>query len=169
MNYSPGILSKVLKKLVNQSRPPDREMRDDSWLSVEPSDGGMPSSHAMSLGFIGMFAWFALNALPLVQLSLIAYTAVCLIYRVHAKLHTWNQVTVGLVVGCCNGAAWWHLCHGTMFHLERFNMLTWVSDHLLVNGLLPWHFLVVPAALGLLVVGSFERRISRWMKSPKHD
>jgi membrane-associated phospholipid phosphatase len=137
-------------------------MEDDSWLSVEPSDGGMPSSHAMSLGFIGTFASLALPAL--IGPSF-AYVIVSLVYRVRSKLHTPQQVAVGLTLGTFNGFVWWRLCHGTMF--ASIHIMNELSDRLLVDGLLPWPYLAIPAVLGLAVVGSFERRISRWIKNSK--
>eukprot|EP00429_Kryptoperidinium_foliaceum_P011195 CAMPEP_0176002642 /NCGR_PEP_ID=MMETSP0120_2-20121206/754_1 /TAXON_ID=160619 /ORGANISM="Kryptoperidinium foliaceum, Strain CCMP 1326" /LENGTH=144 /DNA_ID=CAMNT_0017335241 /DNA_START=235 /DNA_END=669 /DNA_ORIENTATION=- len=51
-SISNGILSKILKKMLKQERPPDL---DESAMEIRPSDNGMPSSHAMSLGFIGTF------------------------------------------------------------------------------------------------------------------
>lgn len=159
-----GILSKVLKKLVNQSRPEDCQMKDDSWLSVEPSDGGMPSSHAMSLGFIGTFTSLCL---PQLTMPILLYVIVSLVYRIHSKLHTTQQVGVGLLVGTLNGYVWWRLCHGTL--VQSVHVMNLVSHHLLVDGLLPWPFLAVPATLGLIVVGSFERRLSRWLQKPKES
>jgi membrane-associated phospholipid phosphatase len=139
-------------------------MQDDSWLSVEPSDGGMPSSHAMSLGFIGTFTCLCL---PQLLWPVLAYVAVSLVYRVHSKLHTSQQVIVGLLAGTCNGYAWWRLCHGTL--IPNLNVLNLVSKQFLVNGVLPWPYLTVPATLGLAVVGSFERRISRWLEKAKES
>jgi membrane-associated phospholipid phosphatase len=137
-------------------------MEDDSWLSVEPSDGGMPSSHAMSLGFIGTFTSLAL---PLLVGPVSAYVIVSLVYRVRSNLHTPQQVAIGLSLGTLNGYVWWRLCHGTLF--ESIHLMNEVSDRLLVDGQLPWPYLAIPAALGLAVVGSFERRISRWIKRSK--
>jgi membrane-associated phospholipid phosphatase len=137
-------------------------MEDDSWLSVEPSDGGMPSSHAMSLGFIGTFTSLAL---PLLTWPILAYVTVSLVYRVRSNLHTPQQVAVGLSVGTINGYVWWRLCHGTLF--SSLHLMSVVSDRLLVDGQLPWPYVAIPAALGLAVVGSFERRISRWINRSK--
>jgi hypothetical protein len=84
---------------------------------------------------------------------------------VHSKLHTSQQVIAGLFAGTCNGFLWWRLCHGKL--IPGLNVLNLVSQHFLVNGVLPWPYLIIPAALGLAVVGSFERRIGRWLKKAK--
>lgn len=158
--FPSGILSKVLKKLLNQSRPPELET---SKLELIPSDGGMPSSHAMSLGFIGIFT--ALNLPSAARIPLVLYVAVSLYYRVKiVKLHTWEQIVVGLIAGTFNGVMWYKLCTGE----GDINIMNWVSSHLLdEGGILPLPYLVVPAAMGLIVVGSVERRIGRWLKNKK--
>ena len=156
---SNGILSKILKKLLNQERP---STVDINLVKEKPSDKGMPSSHAMSLGFIGTFTGLAL---PYLQLPLLMYVAISLYYRVHTQLHTREQVAVGLIVGVLNGAMWWTLCNGSNPLLPSVNVMDWVSNTILNDqGLLPVRLLVVPAAVGLIVVGSFERRISKWLK-----
>ena len=155
-SVSNGILSKVLKRILNQSRPAELHESDD--VIDKPGDNGMPSSHAMSLGFICTFT--ALNA-PWAQAPLAFYSIASLIYRVQVKLHTWEQVVVGLVVGSTNGYAWWHLTVGD----NPFGICVgdWISAHLLdaTTGLLPYHMLAVPLVIGGLTVGSFERRIGR--------
>lgn len=153
-----GILSKILKRVLNQRRPPELET---ATLDLKPSDGGMPSSHAMSLGFIGTFTGLTL---PSVVIWLLLYVALSLVYRVQVNLHTWEQIAVGLLVGTFNGAIWWHLCNGQ--NPWDINIMDLVSEHLLdETGVLPWPMLVVPAFVGLVVVGSFERRISRWIRN----
>ena len=102
-----GISSKVLKKILNQDRPSGFE--NDSSVKVKPSDKGMPSSHAMSLGFIGMYTAIALCSGILLSAgigaqiatcsALIIYVALSLIYRVKSQLHTTDQVIVGLCFG----------------------------------------------------------------------
>ena len=47
-----AVLGKVLKRILNQERPSELDTVD---MKLKPSDKGMPSSHAMSLGFIGTF------------------------------------------------------------------------------------------------------------------
>lgn len=130
-------------------------------MPLKPSDGGMPSSHAMSLGFI---ATFTALQLPSTMIPLVLYTAVSLVYRVQAKLHTWEQIAVGLVVGASTGFSWWHLVTGE--NPWGVHIMTLMADTVLdENGRLPWPALAVPALVGAAVVGSFERRISRWLKS----
>jgi hypothetical protein len=152
-----GIASKVLKKIIGASRPPELATKA---MKLKPSDGGMPSSHAMSLGFIGTFTSLCL---PFSRAPLVLYVLVSLIYRVQANLHTWQQIAVGLVVGSCNGVFWWNLCVGE--NPWRINLLAWTTSHILnEQGLLAWPLLAIPALLGLVVVGSFERRLSHWLK-----
>jgi dolichyldiphosphatase len=148
---SNGILSKVLKKLLNQKRPSDISV----IVKEQPSDNGMPSSHAMSLGFIGMFTGLTL---PQTHIPILCYVAISLYYRVQTQLHTKEQVAVGLMVGMMNGAIWRYLCSNSV--------MDWVSNTLLNSEkLLPYPLLVVPAVVGVIVVGSFERRIKKWIKS----
>eukprot|EP00957_Ditylum_brightwellii_P068003 5162984-Ditylum_brightwellii.AAC.1 len=59
---SNGIMSKVLKRVLNQDRPEELQLATE--IKLKPSDKGMPSSHAMSLGFIG-----TVTALSLPNLS----------------------------------------------------------------------------------------------------
>lgn len=156
---SNGILSKVLKKLLNQERPAEIS----NTVKDKPSDKGMPSSHAMSLGFIGTFTALAV---PQIQVPILLYVTSSLYYRIDTKLHTKEQVAVGLAVGILNGALWRSLCSGTNPLFPSLNVMEWVSTTLLnEQGLLPVPLLVVPAVVGLAVVGSFERRISKWLKS----
>lgn len=148
---SNGILSKVLKRLLNQGRPSEISL----VVKEMPSDNGMPSSHAMSLGFIGMFTGLTL---PQTQIPILLYVAISLYYRIHTQLHTKEQVAVGLIAGMMNGAVWQYLCSSTV--------MDWVSSTILNNeGLLPYPLLAVPALVGAIVVGSFERRIKKWIKS----
>jgi membrane-associated phospholipid phosphatase len=153
-----GILSKVLKKLLNQERPAEIS----ETVKDKPSDKGMPSSHAMSLGFIGTFTAMTL---PQTLLPILIYVAVSLYYRIHTQLHTKEQIAVGLGVGVLNGALWRSLCSGTNPLFPSVNVMEWVSSTFLnEHGLLPIPLLVIPAVVGLAVVGSFERRISKWIK-----
>jgi hypothetical protein len=156
-----GILSKILKKLLNQSRP---QALSSTEMKLKPSDGGMPSSHAMSLGFIATFTTISLIPVASVwQLGLLwMYVAVSLAYRVQVNLHTWQQVVVGLITGASNG--WmWH---------TGFNdgVMDWVATYFLnVDGVLPLPLLILPALIGAVIVGSFERRISAFLKSSKKE
>jgi membrane-associated phospholipid phosphatase len=153
-----GILSKVLKKLLKQERPAELNAAE---LELAPSDNGMPSSHAMSLGFIGTFT--ALQ-LPWTAPILLVYVIISLIYRVQTNLHTVEQILVGVTVGSMNGYLWRTLCLGT--NPLDINFVNWVSANFLnEQGLLPWYGLAIPALVGAAVVGSVERRISRFLKN----
>jgi len=146
-----GILSKILKRVLKQSRPPELETIQ---RKIQPSDGGMPSSHGMSLGFLSIFTALCL---PWTRLLLVPYVSTSLWYRVESKLHTWLQILAGWVLGTINGILWYKFCQD--------QVQSWVSNVLLNDqGVLPWPLLAVPALLGLAVVGSFERRISYWHK-----
>jgi membrane-associated phospholipid phosphatase len=159
---SNGILSKVAKKVLKQARPANL---DAASLDLVPSDNGMPSSHAMSLGFIGVFA--ALH-LPWTTIPLFLYCLVSLVYRVKINLHSLDQVLVGVTLGSINGYTWRALSHGT--NPFNINIMDWVSMHFLnENGLLPWYGLAIPALLGAAVVGSFERRLSWFLKKRSQD
>jgi membrane-associated phospholipid phosphatase len=185
---SNGILSKVLKKVLKQARPEElgtsTTTSTTTYMKLKPSDNGMPSSHAMSLGFIGTFAALYLlpwNSLPL----LLGYIVLSLIYRVEHKLHTLPQVLVGVSVGSLNGYLWSLLCHGITltFPLSMplalplpfvenipttINVMDWVTMHLLnEQELLPLWGLAVPALLGVVIVGSVERRISQFLKQQR--
>jgi len=183
-SVSNGVLSKVFKKLLNQSRPQALQLRE---MKLKPSDGGMPSSHAMSLGFIATFTTTALLALldnsyttatshttissssPTIFIMTITaatlmwlYVAVSLAYRVQAHLHTWQQVAAGLIVGASNGALWWNV-----FQAPTQEWL--LSAHVVPasTGVLPWPALAIPALVGAVVVGSLERRVSEWLQTAK--
>ena len=123
---------------------------------------GMPSSHAMSLGFICTFT--ALQ-IPWTTIPLLLYVLVSLNYRINTKLHTLDQIIVGLVLGTFNSYFWRSLCFGTNPFLD-VNVMNWVTKSFLNDfGQLPIAALAVPAIIGALVVGSVERRISRFLQS----
>jgi len=87
-----AIAAKVLKRIIRQERPDNNKKNDK----------GMPSSHSMSLGFIGTFAylgWGRINRHPLVAPAALAYITMSLYYRVQSKLHTKEQVFVGVTFG----------------------------------------------------------------------
>ncbi|GKY92888.1 hypothetical protein MPSEU_000257900 [Mayamaea pseudoterrestris] len=157
-----GILSKVLKKAIGESRPPELETLE---MSVKPSDGGMPSSHAMSLGFIGIFTALCL---PWTRPLIAIYILVSLYYRVAVNLHTVEQIVVGLVLGTAHGTMWYQFCQGaTVFGVTPKAIVA--SQLLDEQGILPWPALVVPMIVGAAVVGSFERRITQWLRETKQD
>ena len=155
---SNGILSKVLKKVLNQERPAEL---DETQLDLPPSDNGMPSSHAMSLGFICTFT--ALQ-LPWTALPLLLYVITSLVYRVQTNLHSTEQILVGITIGTLNGYIWKSLCFGS--NIWNINVMEWVTANLLnAQGVLPVYAMAVPALVGAAVVGSIERRISRFFKN----
>jgi len=162
---SNGIMSKVLKRVLNQDRPEELQLATE--IKLKPSDKGMPSSHAMSLGFIG-----TVTALSLPNLSVIIalYVIISLYFRVKTNLHSTEQVFVGLVLGVTNAVCWKNLMTGSFPLAPSMNIIDMVEANLLpVNGVLPLPYLMIPAAVGAAVVGSFERRISQWLKKSKSD
>lgn len=183
---SNGILSKLLKKLIQEERPTMEEYKrsSDSGGILEPpppSDNGMPSSHAMSLGFIGTFTGFLLlDYHPYSSVALVLYASISLWYRIISKLHTWEQIAVGLTVGTANAVVWRCLCFGTtqpftattatMTQDLPINVMELVTNNLLNDqGILPWYGLAIPALLGAVIVGSVERRIGRFLKLKKEE
>eukprot|EP00568_Trieres_chinensis_P007604 CAMPEP_0183295452 /NCGR_PEP_ID=MMETSP0160_2-20130417/3402_1 /TAXON_ID=2839 ORGANISM="Odontella Sinensis, Strain Grunow 1884" /NCGR_SAMPLE_ID=MMETSP0160_2 /ASSEMBLY_ACC=CAM_ASM_000250 /LENGTH=222 /DNA_ID=CAMNT_0025456939 /DNA_START=315 /DNA_END=983 /DNA_ORIENTATION=+ len=160
---SNGILGKVLKRVLNQERPEELDSNED--IKLKPNDKGMPSSHAMSLGFI---CTFTALGLPKTAVPLAFYVLISLYYRVKANLHTFEQVLVGLIVGVSNGFLWRDLVLGTSSFLPSVHIIEWVSNHLLPeSGVLPAPLLIIPGMIGAAIVGSFERRISRLLASMK--
>ena len=156
-----GILSKVLKKVLNQDRP----IPSTTGVVEQPTDKGMPSSHAMSLGFIGTFTALTIHW---TGVPIVLYGATSLYYRVQTKLHTKEQVAVGLIIGIINGALWRTLVDGSNPILPHINIMAFVTENILdQHGTLPIPYLVVPAIVGALVVGSFERKVFKWIQKMK--
>ncbi|CAB9526225.1 PAP2 superfamily [Seminavis robusta] len=158
-----AVLGKILKRILNQERPQELDTVD---MKLKPSDKGMPSSHAMSLGFIGTFTGLVVP-IPGIQIPILIYSLISLWYRIDTKLHTWQQIAVGFVVGTTNGVIWKLLCDGNS-NPWNINLLDVVRQNLLnEQGVLPMVYLAVPALVGLIVVGSVERRLSGWIKQLK--
>jgi membrane-associated phospholipid phosphatase len=171
-----AVFGKVLKKILNIERPDIAAVDGDSDDAAvapkidvidsidRPSDNGMPSSHAMSLGFI---CTFVALLLPTTTIPLLAYASISLIYRVKVNLHSVDQIAVGAVLGTVDGALWWQLCSTNGWFFHGFNLVDWVSASGVMNeyGLLPWYFLAVPALIGAAVVGSVERRLGKYLRS----
>jgi hypothetical protein len=165
-----AVLGKVAKKMLNHERP--AELRNNDRVKLKPSDGGMPSSHAMSLAFIGTsIVWGVVPAecRAVAGLSVATYSAIALRYRVRDHLHTVEQVVVGLVLGATNALAWLKFGVGdggdarpVLLYVQR----NWVSAE---TGLFPYSALVIPVIVGIIVVGSFERRISLWIEENKKE
>lgn len=171
-----AILSKIVKKIVNQNRP--SELQTNGNVKLKPSDGGMPSSHAMSLGFIMTSIIIINGVLPTnnynlragVGLLMSIYTTIALRYRIRDHYHNTEQVVVGLVLGVMNAIAWYKFAMvgnsndntgGTVLSYVQQN---WISTE---TGLFPCIALIIPIIVGMVVVGSFERRISLWMTNNK--
>ena len=69
-----------------------------------------------------------------------------------------------------NGALWRDMSLGTSSLFPSANIMGWTSDNLLPeSGQLSTVFLLIPAAVGAAVVGSFERRITLWLKDKKAE
>jgi len=154
-----AIASKILKRVLNQDRPAELDQETD--IKIKPDDKGMPSSHATSLGFI---CTFTALGLPYLTIPLLLYVITSLYYRVKINLHTKEQVYVGLVLGTTNGLLWNSLTVGSCIFLPSINLVDIVNETVLPkNGVLPVQYLFIPALVGLAIVGSFERRIKRWV------
>ena len=164
-----GISSKVLKKVFNVKRPEGYEGK-----GIKSSDGGMPSSRAMNLGFIGTYCIIQAFSLlgngieaMVISLGLVLYAFVSLFYRVQCKLHTFDQIIAGLVCGVSNSFMWHSLAFGKNLILPGVNIIKFVSALLPESGIMPVQYLLVPVLVGAAVVGSLERRLSAWLQSKK--
>ena len=171
---SNAIFGKVLKKILKIERPEvalaENDQKDNNDVFVvpkidQPSDNGMPSSHAMSLGFICSFVALLL---PITTIPLMAYAATSLIYRVRVNLHTVDQIAVGAILGTFDGAVWWNLCTNGF---RGFNVVELVSSSGMINesGQLHWYLLSLPLLVGAAVVGSVERRLGKYFRSGDSD
>lgn len=173
-----AVLGKVLKRILNQERPRLDDNDDDDDGRQRPTDKGMPSSHAMSLGFI---CTLTALTIPYTALPLVAFVVASLYYRVQTKLHTVEQVTVGLALGSTNGYLWRRLLATTgdspppWWWPSSVNVMDVVSNTLVSlgsgteDGILPVKYLVVPALVGLVVVGSFERNLGQFLDPTKYN
>lgn len=172
-----AILSKIVKKIVNQNRPSELYQTNSSNVKLKPSDGGMPSSHAMSLGFIITSILIVDNVLPInkhylragVGLLMSLYTTIALQYRIRDHYHTIEQVAVGLVFGVMNAIAWFKFAMVGLNNTGVGPVLSYVQQNWITTetGLLPYIALIIPIIVGMVVVGSFERQISLWMTNNK--
>jgi len=165
-----AIASKVAKKVLNHERP--AELQDSDKIKLKPSDGGMPSSHAMSLSFIGTSILGGIIPVEYRLVSsivMIIYATIALRYRVRDHLHTVNQVAVGVVLGLINALAWLKFAVGSSDNVRAvlsYVQHNWVSAE---TGLFPYSALSIPIVVGILVVGSFERRIVLWVKNKSKE
>jgi len=174
-----AMFGKILKRILNIQRPtpiPNGENEEEKFffmkVPIRPSDNGMPSSHAMSLGFICTFVAFLI---PKTALPLLIYAVISMIYRVRATLHSVDQIIVGAILGIFDGLIWYRLCCVDGFSFGGLGLgiggeatiIEIVSSSGIMNeqtGLLPWYLLVVPALVGAAVVGSLERRLGEYFK-----
>ncbi|OEU16936.1 hypothetical protein FRACYDRAFT_208572 [Fragilariopsis cylindrus CCMP1102] len=161
-----AIFGKMLKRILKHDRPTTTTttMAIQQKQPSRPSDNGMPSSHAMSLGFI--FTFVAL-LIPNMTLPLLTYAVISLIYRIRVSLHSLDQIIVGSILGIFDGSIWWYLCQkSTTSSSSTFNIVDLISSSGIMNehGLLPWYLLVVPALIGAAVVGSVERRLGMYFQ-----
>ena len=163
-SISNAIFGKVLKKILKIERP-DVALSEDVPEIDQPSDNGMPSSHAMSLGFI---CTFVALLLPNTTIPLAVYSAISLIYRVRVNLHTVDQIAVGAILGTFDGAAWWYLCTQGF---RGFNVVEMITATGIINesGQLHWYLLAFPLLVGAAVVGSVERRLGKYFGSSKDE
>lgn len=144
-----ALLSKVLKRLINISRP----------VGARLSDPGMPSSHAQSLFFFaaylasGVAGWQTLPS-PMLRagaaVGLVLLATGLTLLRVRAGLHTPLQVGVGAVIGAVNGAAMWVASPRIERHIEHQ-----VERPELIAALL---------VVGFLTVASVERTLGWRLK-----
>ena len=153
---SNALFSKILKRLINASRPQGAQL----------SDPGMPSSHAQSLFFFagylgtGAMLWPSLQLEPAVRLAAagatVALASTLTLLRVHAGLHTLAQVAVGACIGAVNGTLMLLASPAVEERLSAFvsHVGTKTSSGL-AAGLL---------VAGVLVVGSVERVVAARLK-----
>ena len=156
-------------------------------VKLKPSDGGMPSSQASSLSFIGMVILFGvivpatstLNNNNMISITagilMVIYSAIALRYRVRDHLHTFDQIIVGYSLGLVNAILWLKFAVvsnsssggggggdvGPVVAMVQHYLISSETNQFPVVGLL------VPILVGILVVGSFERRIGVWLKERK--
>ncbi len=102
-----GIVAKILKRIINESRP------QESYLN----DPGMPSGHTMSLFFIATsfvlllanpqyqpMYWPVLRSVNAfhMRVVIVAYAIAMSIWRVQQGIHSKPQVEVGALLGITN-------------------------------------------------------------------
>ncbi|CAM9817352.1 unnamed protein product, partial [Choristocarpus tenellus] len=117
-----AVFSKVLKRSINECRPEGSRLKDP----------GMPSSHAMSLFFLGTYLVLALQehgvdpglgmgvGWPLggleTQVMISVYAVTASLWRVKAGFHSPLQVGVGACVGTMDAALWYAVCQWGLIH-----------------------------------------------------
>lgn len=109
-----SIAGKLLKRLLNHARP----------TGAAKADPGMPSSHAVSLAYLSVYAASGLLqrgggietnptawpvpvwAVPLIAAGLVSTGMFFTWLRVALGYHTWPQVLAGYAMGAANAVAW---------------------------------------------------------------
>ena len=104
------------------------------------------------------------------------YSAIALRYRVRDHLHTFDQIIVGYSLGLVNAILWLKFAVvsnsssggsggdvGPVVAMVQQYLISSETNQFPVVGLL------VPILVGVLVVGSFERRIGVWLKERKEE
>jgi hypothetical protein len=79
-------------------------------------------------------------------------------------------VAVGLVFGVMNAIAWYKFAMvGNTSNNGVGPVLSYVQQNFVSTetGMFPYIALAIPIVVGIIVVGSFERRISLWMTNNK--
>ena len=187
---------------------------DHHQLKIKPSDGGMPSSHAMSLSFIGTVLFFgeilpfitryvntnsAVGAVAgaVVGICMMLYSFIALQYRVRVKLHTVEQILVGYTLGWMNAILWLRyavfspslslsslfssivneggelgVVGGQAMNQHLLGPVSRIVQKYLISNntnQFPIVGLLIPILVGVVVVGSFERRIGVWLKKWNDD
>uniref|UniRef100_A0A0G4HKN4 Phosphatidic acid phosphatase type 2/haloperoxidase domain-containing protein n=1 Tax=Chromera velia CCMP2878 TaxID=1169474 RepID=A0A0G4HKN4_9ALVE len=223
-----AIAGKILKRLLNLSRPP----------GARQSDPGMPSSHATSLFFLATSAavcllrppvegggvWqfklpveiaqggarasltavsdslnrlllflasrgvlgMAASALPSPSEALgvsvpaplpsrvaaagllYAYALASLQYRVAMQYHTPAQIAVGAVLGSVNAVGWQWICTGSSVSLNSHveGLIARISGG---SSRVPLPVLLSVSLVGLLTVGSVDRKLIDWWKRKRKE
>ncbi|CAM9722662.1 unnamed protein product [Chrysoparadoxa australica] len=153
-----AVLSKVLKRCINEARPAGSEL----------ADPGMPSSHAMSLFFIGTYAVLALEShnpawwpigTAATQAALAAYAVSAAAWRVAAGYHTGPQIVVGGIVGTLDAVAWRLFANGPV--------VAWLEATM--GEKIPLEAVIGVCVLAALSVGSVERKIASLLTKLRQD
>ncbi|CAM9407520.1 unnamed protein product [Hapterophycus canaliculatus] len=161
-----AVFSKVLKKTINQVRP------DGARLS----DPGMPSSHAMSLFYLGTYlviglqnhgVWTLDSSLPQwplgvteTQSLLGVYAVTASLWRVKAGFHTLSQVFVGAAVGTVDAVLWYRFCQAHF--LSQVEAFFW-GPHI------PVELAVGVCVVTFFTFGNAQRKMSKIFARKKND
>ena len=130
----------------------------------------------MSLSFIGTVILFGVivpatatasnnNMIGIAAGTLmVIYSAIALRYRVRDHLHTLEQIVVGYGIGLFNAIVWLKFAvAGTVVTMVQQYLISSDTNQFPLIGL------AVPILVGVVVVGSFERRIGMWLKKDRKE